>query len=159
MILRLETDYLFSLPSFYMNFSLLCLFSSSCRNHSRSNESQQIKFILFCLSGNKILTKMGLSLLGATISGQTFKAPDPRQPIKDTYHFRHSLHRFANHVTTGEELSKHEEECLKKLGNDCGTYLNMKAHDSYLFNQVVSTLTDILKKTGLPQVSKHYNVL
>ncbi|XP_076591202.1 TRPM8 channel-associated factor homolog [Chaetodon auriga] len=103
-------------------------------------------------SGNKILNKMGLSLLGATISGGLYKAPVPSQAIKDTYHFRHLLHRFAGHVTQGEELTKHEEECLKRLGKDCATYLHMKAYDCSSYTQVVSTLTDILKKSGMPQV-------
>ncbi|KAK5610690.1 hypothetical protein CRENBAI_001288 [Crenichthys baileyi] len=77
---------------------------------------------------------------------------------KETYHFRHLLHRFAKHVTVDEKLSKHEEEFFKKLGSDCSTYLNMKAHDSCHYSQVVATLTDILKKSGLPQVSGKYPV-
>ncbi|XP_051252627.1 LOW QUALITY PROTEIN: TRPM8 channel-associated factor homolog [Dicentrarchus labrax] len=103
-------------------------------------------------AGNKVLNKMGLSLLGATVKGGLYKAPVPSQAIKDTYHFRHLLHRFAGHVTQGTELSKHEEECLQKLGKDCSTFLHMKAHDCSSYTQVVSTLTDILKKTGMPQV-------
>ncbi|XP_041796255.1 TRPM8 channel-associated factor homolog [Chelmon rostratus] len=103
-------------------------------------------------SGNKILNKMGLSLLEATISGGLYKAPVPSQAVKDTYHFRHLLHRFAGHVTKGEELTKHEEECLKRLGKDCAAYLHMKAYDCSSYAQVVSTLTDILKKSGMPQV-------
>ncbi|XP_019111803.2 TRPM8 channel-associated factor homolog [Larimichthys crocea] len=104
-------------------------------------------------SGNKILNKMGLSLLGATIGGGLYKAPVPSQAIKDTYHFRHLLHCFAGHVNQGKELSKHEEECLTKLGQDCANYLHMNAHDSSYYAQVVSTLTDIVKKSGMPQVS------
>uniref|UniRef100_A0A8C6MAB6 Si:ch211-210b2.3 n=1 Tax=Nothobranchius furzeri TaxID=105023 RepID=A0A8C6MAB6_NOTFU len=104
-------------------------------------------------SGNKILNKMGLSLLGATISGGIYKAPIPSRAIHDSYHFRHLLHRFARHVTAGEELSQHEEKHLKKLGNDCATYLNMEAHDCCFYSQVLSTLTDILKRSGMPQVS------
>uniref|UniRef100_A0A668T337 Peptidase M60 domain-containing protein n=1 Tax=Oreochromis aureus TaxID=47969 RepID=A0A668T337_OREAU len=103
--------------------------------------------------GNKILNQMGLSLLGATIGGGTYKALVPSQAIKDSYHFRHLLYRFAAHVTAGEELSKHEEGCLKKLGNDCNVYLQMKAHDCSYYRQVLATLTDMLKRSGLPQVS------
>ncbi|XP_039987703.1 TRPM8 channel-associated factor homolog isoform X2 [Xiphias gladius] len=103
-------------------------------------------------SGNKILNQMGLSLLGSTITGGLYKAPVPSQAIKDTYHFRHLLRRFAGHVTVGEELTKHEEECLKKLGRDCCSYLNMKAHDCFSYKQVVSTLADILMRSGMPQV-------
>ncbi|XP_007544501.1 TRPM8 channel-associated factor homolog [Poecilia formosa] len=104
--------------------------------------------------GNKILNQMGLSLLKSTIPAGSHKALDPSQAIKDTYHFRHLLHRFAKHVTVKEKLSKDEEEFLKKLGSDCSTYLNMKAHDSCHYSQVVATLTDILKKSGMPQVSE-----
>ncbi|XP_063350233.1 TRPM8 channel-associated factor homolog [Pelmatolapia mariae] len=105
-------------------------------------------------SGNKILNQMGLSLLGATIGGGTYKALVPTQAIKDSYHFRHLLYRFAAHVTAGEKLSKHEEGCLKKLGNDCNAYLQMKAHDCSHYRQVLATLTDVLKRSGLPQVSE-----
>lgn len=97
---------------------------------------------------------MGLSLLDSTIPAGSYKALDPSQAIKDTYHFRHLLHRFAKHVTVQEELSKDDEEFLKKLGSDCSTYLKMKAHDSCHYSQVVATLTDILKKSGMPQVSR-----
>ncbi|XP_047248655.1 TRPM8 channel-associated factor homolog isoform X2 [Girardinichthys multiradiatus] len=105
--------------------------------------------------GNKILNRMGLSLLKTTINAGSYKVPDPTQVIKDTYHFRHLLHRFAKHVTVEETLTEQEEEFLKKLGSDCATYLNMKAHDSCHYSQVVATLTDILKKSGLPQVSEN----
>ncbi|XP_029301610.1 TRPM8 channel-associated factor homolog [Cottoperca gobio] len=102
--------------------------------------------------GNHILNTMGLSLLRETIPGGLHKAPVPNQAIKDTYHFRHLLHRFACHVSQGEKLSKHEEEHLKKLGKDCASYLKMKAHNCSSYTQVVSTLTDIVMKSGMPQV-------
>ncbi|XP_036005667.1 TRPM8 channel-associated factor homolog [Fundulus heteroclitus] len=104
--------------------------------------------------GNKVLNQMGLSLLKSTIKAGSYKVPDPSQAIKDTYHFRHLLHRFAKHVTVEEKLSKHEESFLKKLGIDCATYLTMNAHDSCHYAQVVATLTDILKRSGLPQASE-----
>ncbi|XP_045928725.1 TRPM8 channel-associated factor homolog [Micropterus dolomieu] len=103
-------------------------------------------------SGNKILNKMGLSLLETTVEGGLYKAPVPSQAMKDTYHFRNLLGRFAGHVINGEELSNDEEECLKKLGGDCAKYLHMKAHDCSSYMQIVSTLTDILMKSDMPQV-------
>ncbi|XP_068601963.1 TRPM8 channel-associated factor homolog [Brachionichthys hirsutus] len=102
--------------------------------------------------GNKILNKMGLSLLASTVGGGVYKAPAPGQAIKDTYHFRHALHRFANHVANGENLTNQENKCLKRLGQDCESYLNMKAHDCCSYAQIVSTLTDIIRKAGMPQV-------
>nr|XP_046244482.1 TRPM8 channel-associated factor homolog [Scatophagus argus] len=106
-------------------------------------------------SGNKILNKMGLSLLDKTIQEGLYKAPVPSLAIKDNYHFRHLLHRFAGHVTQGEELTEHEKECLRKLGGDCANYLHMQAHNCSSYTQVVSTLTNIIKKSGMPQVSEN----
>uniref|UniRef100_A0A668T5G3 Peptidase M60 domain-containing protein n=1 Tax=Oreochromis aureus TaxID=47969 RepID=A0A668T5G3_OREAU len=99
-------------------------------------------------SVNKMLNQMGLSLLGATIRSGTYKALVPSWPIKDTYHFRHLLYRFVAHVTTGEELSKHEEGCLQKLGSDCDAYLHTKAHGSFYYTQVLAALTDILMSSS-----------
>ncbi|XP_071392001.1 TRPM8 channel-associated factor homolog [Centroberyx affinis] len=103
-------------------------------------------------TGNHILNKMGLSLLGATLGAGCYPAPAPGQACKNSYHFRQLLRRFAGHVAQGEKLTKQEEAHLKKLGGDCATYLHMKAHDCSSYTQVVSTLTDILKKSGMPQV-------
>ncbi|KAM4627719.1 TRPM8 channel-associated factor homolog isoform 1-T2 [Polymixia lowei] len=102
--------------------------------------------------GNHILNKMGLSLLGATVEAGCYKAPVPGQALKDNYHFRHLLRRFAGHVAQGEELTEHEEACLKKLGGHCASYLHMRAYECSSYTQVVSALTDILMKTGMPQV-------
>lgn len=94
---------------------------------------------------------MGLTLLEAYITDGAYKAPDPSQAVKDTYHFRHILHRFTGHVTQGEELAKHEEDWLKKLSSDCATYLQMDP-SSNNYKQMLSTFTEILKKGGMPQV-------
>ncbi|XP_077466905.1 TRPM8 channel-associated factor homolog [Stigmatopora argus] len=102
--------------------------------------------------GNKILNKMGLSILRETIKAGRFKAPVPSQIGRDKYHFHHLLQRFADHVTEGEDLTKHEEQCLKKLGKDCAAFLKMDAHDRCSYAQVLSTLTHVLKKSGIPQV-------
>uniref|UniRef100_A0A667YGU6 Peptidase M60 domain-containing protein n=1 Tax=Myripristis murdjan TaxID=586833 RepID=A0A667YGU6_9TELE len=104
--------------------------------------------------GNHILNKMGLSLLGATLATGSYKAPVHSQAAKDNYHFRRLLRRFAGHVVKGEALTKNEESLLKKLGSDCANYLHMKAHDWYPYMQMVSTLMDMLKKSGMPQVGE-----
>ncbi|XP_073347236.1 TRPM8 channel-associated factor homolog [Pagrus major] len=103
-------------------------------------------------AGNKILNKMGLSVLGNIIWGGNYEAPVPSRACKDTYHFRHLLNRFASHVAQGQELTQHEEERLKKLGSDCAEYLHMEAHDCSSYAQVLSTLTDLIKKSDIPQV-------
>ncbi|XP_068452057.1 TRPM8 channel-associated factor homolog [Clinocottus analis] len=102
--------------------------------------------------GNKILNTMGLTLLRHTVGGGLYEAPVPSKAIKDSYHFRHLLHRFAKHVSHSVELDKHEEEHLKRLGRDCGTFLNMKAHECPSYKQVLSTLTYIVMQSDMPQV-------
>ncbi|XP_034404038.1 LOW QUALITY PROTEIN: TRPM8 channel-associated factor homolog [Cyclopterus lumpus] len=114
---------------------------------SRPGENEITNF-----PGNKILNAMGLSLLKKTVGAGLYKAPVPSKAIKDSYHFRHLLHRFASHVSHGVELNGHEEGHLKRLGADCVTYLNMKAHGCPSYTQVLSTLTDIVMKSGMPQV-------
>ncbi|CAL8349830.1 unnamed protein product [Lota lota] len=103
--------------------------------------------------GNHILTKMGLTLLGSTVISGCYKVPDPDKACKDNFHFRHMLRRFASHVTQGEELTAHELVGLKKLGGDCASYLTMKAHHCPSYTQVLSTLTEIVMMSGMPQVS------
>ncbi|XP_028274994.1 TRPM8 channel-associated factor homolog [Parambassis ranga] len=110
--------------------------------------------LLTDFTGNKILNKMGLSLLENTIKEGSYKAPVLSQTIKDTYHFRHLLQRFAGHVYEGQKLTERDEECLKKLGGDCANFLRMQAYSCSSYTQVVSTLTNVLKKSGMPQVSE-----
>ncbi|KAL0972775.1 hypothetical protein UPYG_G00194600 [Umbra pygmaea] len=103
-------------------------------------------------AGNRILNKMGLSLLGNTLEAGCIKAPVPGRNCSEGYHFRHMLHRFAGHMTTGEKLTEQEESRLKKLGNDCSSFLQMRAHDCASYTSVVAMLTEVLKETGIPQV-------
>ncbi|XP_050957258.1 LOW QUALITY PROTEIN: TRPM8 channel-associated factor homolog [Labeo rohita] len=105
--------------------------------------------------GNHILNKMGLSLLGNTLIGELCKAPEVGQSYKEGYHFRNMLHRFAEHVYLGKELTNHEQSCLKQLGNDCASYLQMRCHDSTAYTSMVAILSDIVKKLGVPQVSSN----
>ncbi|KAL0972776.1 hypothetical protein UPYG_G00194610 [Umbra pygmaea] len=106
-------------------------------------------------AGNRILNKMGLSLLVKTLGAsarQCLKAPVMGRNCSEGYHFRHMLHRFAGHMTTGEKLTEQEESRLKKLVNDCSSFLQMRAHDCASYTSVVAMLTEVLKKTGIPQV-------
>ncbi|KAK7882827.1 hypothetical protein WMY93_029001 [Mugilogobius chulae] len=102
-------------------------------------------------AGNKILNKMGMTLLEKYITDGAYKPPVPSQAIKNTYHFRHVLHKFAGHVTKGENLDKHEEEWLSKLSGDCATYLHMDANSNN-YKQILHTFTEIIKEAGMPQV-------
>lgn len=100
---------------------------------------------------------MGLSLLGTTVSRDIYKAPENSQAIKDEYFFRHLLHRFAHHALEGEKLTEHEITYLGKLGDDCAHYLQMEALDWPSYTMFVSVLTDILLKSGMPQVRRQHD--
>ncbi|XP_006627515.2 TRPM8 channel-associated factor homolog isoform X2 [Lepisosteus oculatus] len=101
--------------------------------------------------GNRILNKFGLGILGSTLQAGTFKALNAEEIFTQTYHFRRSLQRFAEDVIEGKSLETHEEAWLPKLGNDCAGYLRMKALDCPSYTSIVSLLTEMVKKTGLPQ--------
>ncbi len=102
--------------------------------------------------GNRILNKMGLCLLGRTLHGGLYKAPEVDHCCKEGYHFRSMLHRFAEHANLGQELNNQEQSCLKRLGNDCASYLRMRSYDSAAYTSMVALLSDIVKKVGVPQV-------
>lgn len=95
---------------------------------------------------------MGLSILGSTVGCGCYMPPVPKQAMKSNYDFRDLLRRVACHMSKGEDLEENEEQCLLKLGADCAAYLNTKAYESASYAQVVSTLVDIIKNFGFPQV-------
>lgn len=100
--------------------------------------------------GNRILNKMGLSILDNTVTGGLYKAPEINE---DVYHFRNGLRYLGNHVSKGYEFTPDEEGCLKQLGNDCESYLRMRAHDCASFNSIITLFTNMVKEIGIPQVS------
>ncbi|XP_055052022.2 TRPM8 channel-associated factor homolog [Misgurnus anguillicaudatus] len=102
--------------------------------------------------GNRILNKMGLSILGSTVNGGLYKAPDIKEGVKDVYHFRNVLRQFGKHVTKGQKLAPHVEGSLKQLGNDCTKYLGMRTHGCASYNSMVTHFTDMVKEIGVPQV-------
>ncbi|XP_028321264.1 TRPM8 channel-associated factor homolog [Gouania willdenowi] len=119
------------------------------------NWTRKFKNVLTCYQANKlVLNPMGMSLSDATVQGGTHRATVPSQVHHEMYHFRRLLYRLACHVTLNEKLTKQEEGWLKKLASDCTSYLRMKANDCCAYAQVMSTLTEIYKTVGLPQVNE-----
>ncbi|MBN3304110.1 TCAF factor, partial [Amia calva] len=101
--------------------------------------------------GNQVIGKFGLNILGSTITTDVFKTQNTDQCTTHTYHFRKSLQRIAEDMMEGKVLEEHEQSWLKKLGNDCSSYLRMKATHCSSYTSVLNLLTDMLKKTGVPQ--------
>lgn len=96
---------------------------------------------------------MGLSVLRTTIPGGVHSVLRSMQEIKDVYLFRDLLCHFTAHIMDGDVLTEQETQSLIDFGRDCGHYLRLKAHDWPSYSAVLSALTGILKKTGLPQVN------
>lgn len=96
---------------------------------------------------------MGLSVLHTTITAGVHRVLGSMQDIKEIYLFRHLLCRFTAHMMEGDVLSEQETQSLKKFGSDCDQYLQLKAYDWPSYSAVLSVLTCILKKTGMPQVN------
>ncbi|XP_028321260.1 TRPM8 channel-associated factor homolog [Gouania willdenowi] len=105
-------------------------------------------------SGNKILNKMGLTILKETIKAGIYEVPSLKKGSSNNFHFRRLLQRFIGHVLNGEKLTQQEEDQLKKLARHCTSFLQMKALEDFSYTQVLSFLTDSLKKVGMPQVSE-----
>ncbi|XP_072311598.1 TRPM8 channel-associated factor homolog [Eucyclogobius newberryi] len=120
-------------------------------NWAQSNPEQNY---LTEFPGNILLNQMGLSLLSGTIPEGRYKTPNTNESIKETYHFRHLLYRLAGAVSGDKALTQQEEKCLPKLGDGCVGFLHMENFNSYLYQQILDILTDILMKTGLPQMSQ-----
>lgn len=95
---------------------------------------------------------MGLSLLGNVIGNGCYKPPIPQEAAQTSYHFRDHLRRVACRISRDQVLEKNEAESLNKLGEDCAAFLNTKAYDSSAYSQVVSTVSEIIKKLSFPQV-------
>lgn len=122
-------------------------------NQIYHNPKAQTSFGGNVFPGNKILNKMGVSLLGDTIDGSIYKVPESSQAIVDNYHFCHMLYQLAGHVVEDNALSQQETESLKKLSSDCAKFLQMKAYDCSAYTQVLLALYDLIVKAGMPQVS------
>ncbi|XP_055052019.2 TRPM8 channel-associated factor homolog [Misgurnus anguillicaudatus] len=108
--------------------------------------------------GNRILNKMGLSILASTVNGGLYKAAEIKEGFKDVYHFRNVLGHFGKHVTKGQKLAPHVEGSLKQLGNDCTKYLRMRTHDCASYNSMVTHFTDMVKEIGVPQVGSTHPI-
>ncbi|NXI00520.1 TCAF2 factor, partial [Pachycephala philippinensis] len=101
--------------------------------------------------GNRILNRFGLSILGQ--SGQTAKYP-PVGP-GEHYHFRRALLLFSTQLQEHQELTEPLKGWLHRLAQDCAAFLRIPAHDCPAYASLHRILTKVLKRSGIPQVSRH----
>ncbi|NXY59867.1 TCAF2 factor, partial [Callaeas wilsoni] len=101
--------------------------------------------------GNRILNRFGLSILGQ--SGRAAKYP-PVGP-GEHYHFRRALLLFSTQLQEHQELTEPLKGWLHRLAQDCAAFLHIPAHDCPAYASLHRILTKVLKRTGIPQVSRH----
>uniref|UniRef100_A0A8C3H0Y6 Uncharacterized protein n=3 Tax=Corvus moneduloides TaxID=1196302 RepID=A0A8C3H0Y6_CORMO len=101
--------------------------------------------------GNRILNRFGLSILGQR--GQAAKYP-PVGP-GEHYHFRRALLLFSTQLQERRELTEPLKGWLPRLAQDCAAFLHIPAHDCPAYASLHRILTKVLKRSGIPQVSRH----
>ncbi|RXM94065.1 TRPM8 channel-associated factor-like [Acipenser ruthenus] len=139
------------LTDFKEGLSVYC-----CTSYSSQHASEIHEFVAegggLLIGGNQILNRFGLGILSSTLEGRTYKAPESIEHAMKAYHFRTMLSKFAEHVLEEKELAEHESSYLKKLGQDCSSFLRMKAEHSPSYDSIRQLLTQLLKTSGVPQV-------
>ncbi|XP_051718462.1 TRPM8 channel-associated factor homolog [Ctenopharyngodon idella] len=68
--------------------------------------------------GNHILNKMGLSLLGNTLGGGLYKAPEIEHWCREGYHFRSTLQRFVEHVCSNCPVESAKDHLMLHIGTE-----------------------------------------
>ncbi|XP_062409179.1 TRPM8 channel-associated factor homolog [Sardina pilchardus] len=101
--------------------------------------------------GNHILNQMGLSLLPGTVKSELYQAQSGREFL-EAYQFRQFLQLVTNYLSQNQSFSDDQQECLKKMGQDCMSYLSMSAHGCASYSSVLEMLADLLKTGQVPQV-------
>ncbi|NWH56449.1 TCAF2 factor, partial [Geococcyx californianus] len=101
--------------------------------------------------GNKILNRFGLSILGQSVPAAKHLAVGSGEH----YHFREALALFNKHVDMHEELKDPLKNWLQRLTQDCTAFLHIPAHNCPAYASLHRILTKTLKRSGIPQVSRH----
>lgn len=99
--------------------------------------------------GNVILNTFGLSILPRTLSPGSF--PVLSTEIRN-YHFRRALSQFQ--AVLNQEGGDLEKKCLARLGVDAAGFLQIPAQGVPAYTSLHRLLRKMLRKAGLPAVSK-----
>lgn len=100
--------------------------------------------------GNKILNRFGLSILGQSVQAAKYPAVGPGEH----YHFRKALDLFSTQVDGQEELKPPLKDWLQRLAQDCAAFLHIPAHDCPAYASLHRILTKVLRRNGIPRVSR-----
>ncbi|NXG38775.1 TCAF2 factor, partial [Dromaius novaehollandiae] len=101
--------------------------------------------------GNKILNHFGLSILGLNVQAAKY----PAVVLGEHYHFRKALSLFQRHIDKNEELKAPLKDWLQRLTQDCAAFLRIPAEDCPAYASLHRILTKVLRRSGIPHVSRH----
>ncbi|XP_078512420.1 TRPM8 channel-associated factor homolog [Lissotriton helveticus] len=103
--------------------------------------------------GNKVLNTFGICILGKSLKAGTYKPMKP-EDVTQVYHFRRALSRFLQDNSEKKDTKPSPSHWLQKLGQDCAEFVKMSAEGSAAVFSIHQMLKDLLRRTGIPTVSK-----
>ncbi|XP_040269523.1 TRPM8 channel-associated factor homolog [Bufo bufo] len=101
--------------------------------------------------GNKILNKLGISILGSTAAQGIYKVLDP-QGEATIYHFPRAVCELLCDLKSGAELTPHLNNWLPKLRQDVSAF--MKLPSSPLVSSLQEELVHLVHGCSMPSISK-----
>lgn len=101
--------------------------------------------------GNRILNRFGLSILEQSCRAAKYPPVGPGEH----YHLRRALLLFSTQLQEHQELTEPLKGWLHPLARDCAAFLRIPAQDCPAYASLHRILTKVLKRTGIPQVSRH----
>ncbi|KAM4035791.1 TRPM8 channel-associated factor homolog [Anomaloglossus baeobatrachus] len=101
--------------------------------------------------GNKVLNKLGITILGRTVSQGNYKVLDP-QAEATTYHFPRAVSQLLSDLSSGAPITQQMTDWLSKLRQDISTFMRMPA--SPLISSLQEELIHLAHGCSIPNVSK-----
>ncbi|XP_073435428.1 TRPM8 channel-associated factor homolog [Dendrobates tinctorius] len=105
--------------------------------------------------GNKILNKLGITILSRTIEQKVYKALNP-QTAANTYHFPRALCQLLKDLKSVTELKPPLSSWMSQLGKDVTSFLKLPA--SPIVSSMWQELSDLVQSFNLPNASKEHPV-
>ncbi|XP_077120392.1 TRPM8 channel-associated factor homolog [Ranitomeya variabilis] len=101
--------------------------------------------------GNKVLNKLGISILGRTVAKGNYQVLDPNAEAT-TYHFPRAVSQLLSDLRSGAQLTPSLSDWLPKLRQDVLTFMKMPA--SPLISSLQEELVHLVHGCSIPNVSK-----
>ncbi|KAM5172062.1 uncharacterized protein ACMZJ9_004915 [Mantella aurantiaca] len=101
--------------------------------------------------GNKILNKLGITILSGIVENNAYNALDPKA-LESTYHFPRAVDQLLINMKSEAELKDPLSSWLSQLRQDVGSFMRLPA--SPLVSSLQQQLVDLVQGCNLPVVSK-----